>query len=157
MYDLSTFILLSSASARCLSFDKPRCCRAVHFSSQTYHCKACHPNITWFQKRRHFIALFNDRFGNKYLNVSNSNEITQRWWDIHVYCCLIRKEAEHICRSLVFDEAGDDEKYLKVMEKYHEHFVSKKYYKNVHDWGKKRGFRNIYQSTTWTSRALWFL
>ena len=36
------------------------------------------------------------------------------------------KEAEHIFKSLVFDEVGDEKKYKKVTEKYDEYFVPKK-------------------------------
>ena len=58
------------------------------------------------------------------------------------------KEAEHIFKSLVFDEAGDEEKYEKVMEKYHEYFVPKK--NVIHE---RARFRERKQGTGESSEA----
>ena len=37
------------------------------------------------------------------------------------------KEAEHIFKSLQFDEARDEKKFEKVLEKFNEYFISKRY------------------------------
>ena len=56
------------------------------------------------------------------------------------------KEAEHIFKSLAFAEAGDEEKYDKVMEKLDEYFVPKR--NIIHERGRFRERKQFQSEST---------